>query len=1051
MELGIRKYCIRFILVLVAFQQVLGTLDPDRELSQYSMVQWNLEDGLPSNWVVAIYQIEDDPALWIGTPTGLARFNGVEFNLENWRNHDNFKEGAWAFGRDDQGRLCVGTKNQGVLVRGETGEFTLTGTENLEVRNLITDHQGRMWIGTPRGLFLRGKYELESVSYGALENAFVTAIYEDFAGNIWIGTQDDGLFVIGPEPNDEMLQFSSEKTIYSIQSDAKNRLWVGGKDGISVYDAGQEVFHFTVDDGLPSNTVRALHLDSVGCLWIGTENGIIRAKDDRLIPNKAGSPFDGDFITCFFEDQEGSLWVGSKYQGFAQIWTGKFTVYSEREGLENEVVNVAYEDYDKLLIGTNSGLYSICDGRVQVEYGETLGDLRIRDVFRDSHGSLWVCTYSGLYCINPNGHVKLLGVDQGLPSSLVRQTLEDRNGNLWVGTRSGLAMISDSGVKTWISPELRNDLILHIYEDRGGRIWIATDGGGIACYENGAFRWFTKEDGLANDVVFKIYQDMSGIYWLATANGISIFDGINIQNIGSQDGLPSNAVFQIMEDSQGWIWLTANEGVYRIKKSVLGKYLATKDMKPLEFQRFGLLDGLKTYQMTGVGESCVLRDGSICLATAKGVAVLNRSEASDYRSNPSVYIESITVNGEFIEIPVQRNALNFEIGPGVKRLEIKYTSTSLISAKTAMFSTQLKGFDESYSDSNDRKVVYTNLNPGVYHFLSRTKGNDGNWSEPHSGITFVVKPYLIQRKWFIGVFFLPFALVVYGIYRFRTLQLRHQRSELEKKVRERTNEISRQKEIIEQKNTEIEKNNRDLQHNNAALKKLSEEKSYLLGIAAHDIRNPLGNIVSLSEELKITLGAGNQHAGELVDLIKDSGEHLLDLLKSILQSIAVESGSVLLNREKEDLVQLLDSVVNVSFSYAAEKQQRIIVSCPGKIIGYVDGLRIRTAMDNYISNAIKYSPENSEIRILLQESLIDGIRWAVFEVSDEGPGLNEDDFKHVFGRYATLSAKPTGNEISTGMGLSIVKQTVEDHGGKVGVENNPYKGAAFFFKIPLQT
>jgi len=1028
---------------------LFASLDSEKELNQYSLAHWDLEEGLPSNWVVNIIQNEGDPALWIATPVGLARFNGVEFDIEHATDVESLDQGAWALGNDRNGNLCVGTKNYGVLVFEGARTETIEGTEGLEVRHLLLDREDRMWIGTPDGLFVIDRGNLLSVTTGVFSGCFITALYEDFASNIWIGTQDDGLFRVKPQSPLEIEAVPSETTIYCIQSDAQNRIWVGGKLGLRVYEnlKLKETFH--EGNGLPSNTVRAMHLDRTGCLWIGTESGVVRAKEDSLIISENGSPFDGVFVTCFYEDQEGSMWVGSKYRGFFQVWTGKFSVYADNEGLKNDVVNVVYDDGDSLLVGTNSGLYEIVNNQVHSLYADKLGGSRIRDVLRDSKGRLWVCSYSGLYCFQENGDWSMMGVGEGLTSGLTRQILEDRVGNIWVGTRSGLNRLHDDKIESWTYPELENDLILHVFEDRAGRIWIATDGAGIAVLEEGSFRWYTTKDGLGNDVVFKIHQDFNGIYWLATANGISLFDGSNFQNITKADGLPSSVIFQVLDDSQGWIWITSHEGVFRIKKSSISKFLLNEENALLEVQRFGLLDGLRTYQMTGVGESCMLQDGAICLATAKGVAVLNRSELSDFLRQPDVFFEAVVVNGRELELPANRDSIHLKLPPGVKRLELRFTSTSLVSPKHTLFRTKLEGFEEDFNESGERRVTYTNVDAGDYRFIAKIKGQNGDWSESDKVIHITVDSYFRDTIWFYLLLVVPVLGLIYLLFRLRTLQMRRQRELLELKIQERTAEISNQKKTIEEKNLEIERNLRHLKNSNAELKRLSEEKSYLLGIAAHDIRNPLGNIVSLAEELLLRPEIGESDSRAVVEMVKKSGEDLLELVGETVKSVALENGKIELNREEDDLVRIVGSVVAINKASADLKNQRLELEAPETLIGYFDSLRIRTAVDNFISNAIKYSPSECAIEIQLSESEKDGKRCALLKVRDEGPGLTEDDFTKVFEKFSTLSAIPTGGESSTGMGLSIVKRTVESHGGSVNVENNPDQGATFSFSIPL--
>jgi len=1033
-----------------SLQWMLGAFDSDRQLSQFSTIHWDLEKGLPSNWVIDIEQIEGDPGLWIATPLGLVRFNGIEFELNNFRTFPSLAGGAWALEAGVENRLWVGSKKYGIFYL-ENRDFSVADDNlNLEVRKLLLDQQSRMWIGTPVGLFVQDEGGMQAFEPEVFSGVFVTDIFEDFRGNVWIGTQDKGLYRIEVDRDDSVIHMGEDTTVYCIHSDLEHHLWVGGKNGLLIYEHDQLEETITIEDGLPTNSVRALFCDSSGCMWVGTENGIVRIVDGKVFENPPGAPFEGDFITCFFEDREGSLWVGSKYHGFAQVWTGRFTVFSSDEGLENDVINVVYDDGVQLLLGTNRGLYAFDGLKPHPIEPEMLGSARIRDVFRDFDGRLWVCTYSGLYCFQKEGGMRHWGVEEGLSSNLVRQVMEDRKGNIWVGTRSGLNRFDGESITCWTSPELRNDLILHVFEDHSGQLWIATDGGGVAKLQEGQFVWYTSVDGLSNDVVFKIYEDNDGLLWFATASGISMYDGKEFHTIRAEDGLPGETIFQVIEDHEGNLWLTAHEGIYRIRKAELLAYLHDPELKDFEVFRYGTNDGLKTYQMTGVGESCLRADGTLCFATAKGLAI-HKSNGDDVGSvHPGVYFESVLVDGKPLKLPLSRHHMRFTLAPGEQRLEIRYASTTLIGSESILFSTRLEGFEHRNSETLERRAVYTNLKPGSYRFDVKARNSDGVWGGEFESIVFEVKPYFHQTQWFYAVIILMSVLLGYALYSARIFQLRRQRAILEEKVKERTLEISRQKEVIEGKNLEIEHNYTKLQESNVELKKLSEERTYILGIAAHDIRNPLGNMVVLSEAILESPSASQNDVRESLKMIHQSGKDLLDLVGSLVQSISLESGVEPLKKEYVDLVQIVKSVVNINHGYAQAKAQQLVVDVPDHVMmANVDSQRLRASMDNYVSNAIKYSPLSSTIQVTILEEREAGARWAKFVVSDEGPGLAAGDFERVFGRFSKLSAKPTGQESSSGMGLSIVKQTVELHGGFVKVENNAGKGATFSFRIPL--
>ncbi len=1043
------------LLFLVLCSPLVGRLDPNKGLSQFSHSNWDLTDGLTSNWVNGITQQKGAPYIWIATPTGLAKFDGVSFEILDSLSDPKLQGGIWDLAVGAEGELWIGSKFSGLLRMTQEGFSTVWGEDQQgpeEIRVLEIDSNNRVWMGSPEGLFYLENGKVYEVKPQGLDHAWIESLHEDANGKIWVGTQELGLFCYNKSLVKVQLKgFDDKQTIHCIQSDLQKNLWIGTKEGLFRSDGKEVTDHFTISDGLPSNAVRALYLDRSGCLWIGTESGIARYFKGSLIASKSTDPYSSHYVTGFYEDEEGSLWVGTKYNGFSQLWNAKFTAFGMKEGLKNEVINVVFEDLDGTLwIGTNQGCFILKDGVIEEAYADRLGETRIRDIYRDSRGCIWFCSYSGLFFSEQNDPGKLT-LKEGLSSNLSRQVFEDSKGTIWIGTRAGLNRIEpDGGIISWSNPEIQNDFILHIIEDRKGDIWIATDGGGIARFSNNAFEWIDTDQGLNDSVVFKIYEDEQGFFWLATAKGISIVKDDEVYNIGPSQGLPSETIFQVIEDKYGMLWFTAHEGIFRISRSSLLDYLKNPEVLP-EVTRFGPLDGLRTYQMTGVGESLVLADGNLCFSTAKGIALMDPTEIRINVFKPDVSLGKLVINGKPQEIPSDSNENELVFEPGIKKLEFHYTASSMIGADHIVFATQLIGFDDHLSETTSRSITYTNLDPGHYQFVAMASNTDGVQGEQRTVLRFRIKPHFNQTVWFHILIGLVSALLAYGLYSLRLLHLKRKGKLLELKVEKRTERITQQKEIIESKNMEIERNLRLQKAANTELKKLNDEKSYFLGVAAHDILNPLGNMMVLTKELmnQDVEPLSQAEQKDSLKLIYESSEGLLDLVNQLVESVALESGKIRLEKDMEDVAAISKSVVALNQNYAEAKNQHINLHCESHIPAFVDSLRIRSSMDNYVSNAIKYSPSGSSIEIVVEAFEKDEKRWLRFEVKDSGPGLTPNDFDKAFERFSKLSAKPTGNEISSGMGLSIVKQIIELHGGEVAVRNREEGGACFSFAIPL--
>jgi signal transduction histidine kinase/Tfp pilus assembly protein PilF len=229
----------------------------------------------------------------------------------------------------------------------------------------------------------------------------------------------------------------------------------------------------------------------------------------------------------------------------------------------------------------------------------------------------------------------------------------------------------------------------------------------------------------------------------------------------------------------------------------------------------------------------------------------------------------------------------------------------------------------------------------------------------------------------------------------------------------------------------------------AAAEEASSVKTRLLSIASHDLKNPLGVVIGIAEIIEMET-EHDPKIRELAGMIGESGRRMLALLHDILDTTELDAGKIVLNLKLTSVETLVESVVYENQPLAERKGQQLLYSCNTSDSLHVmaDGKRLREAIANLVDNAIKFSPHNK--RIWVEVSKPDKIR---IDVRDEGPGLTADDARVVFGHFQRLSARPTGGESSSGIGLSIVKQIVELHGGSVRVEHAQEGGASFIIEL----
>jgi len=252
--------------------------------------------------------------------------------------------------------------------------------------------------------------------------------------------------------------------------------------------------------------------------------------------------------------------------------------------------------------------------------------------------------------------------------------------------------------------------------------------------------------------------------------------------------------------------------------------------------------------------------------------------------------------------------------------------------------------------------------------------------------------------------------------------------------------IKLQKDKIFEQAKSIKEANTELQEKNGNLNILNEEKNYLMHVVAHDLKSPLNQINGLANIIGLEKDKLNKTQQECLDKIKDASERLSKMIVNILDTKAIESNLSEISHERVDIKPLVRKIVKNYREMAEEKKIKLNVSCKvNEAFAKVNTNHIEQVFENLMSNAIKFSPKGKKVNVNVYESNASYI----VEVADQGPGLTEDDKLNLFKEFAILSAKPTGNEKSTGLGLSIVKNYVEKMGGKVWCESELGKGASF--------
>jgi ligand-binding sensor domain-containing protein/signal transduction histidine kinase len=813
------------------------------------------EDGLSQNVVLTIAQ-DRRGFMWFGTEDGLNKYDGYQFTVykhdpdDPKTLSDNFVSVVY---QDRAGVLWIGTRNglnrldssTGTFVRYEHDPDDSQSIGGAWIVSLCEDREGALWIGTDDGGLDRfdresgtfTHYRHDPADPASLSDDGVGAVYEDQKGHLWVGT-DAGLDLLNREtgtfthfqnrPGDPQSLGGAE--VSAITEDQEGHLWIGTEDGglnrldHSSGDAlaeGAFTRYRQADadpQSLAHNRVKAVFADSIGRLWVGTQNGLdlYDADRDRFIhyQNDPGDPssLSSNAVWSIYEDRTGVLWFGT-YGGALSKYnrtTDQFALYQHRpdlpDSLSDNMIWAIHQDGEGVLwVGTFNGGLNRLDRESDelVVYRHDPGDADslssddVRAVLEDHSGALWVGTGGGLDRLDrKSGSFVHYRNDPGDSTSLsenrVSVLFEDRRGDLWIGTRTGGLNRFDRETGAFIRYQhdagdpasLSDDRVWALYEDSAGRLWVGTLGGvNVWDPDTGQFmRYLSDPDdpqSLSNDAVFAFYEGAGGAMWVGTwGSGLDRFDPQTgtFGHYTEKDGLANNVVYGIEADLEGNLWMSTNKG--------LSKF----DPRTETFHNYDVRDGLQDNEFN-VGAHFASPGGELFFGGVRG---FNAFYPQQVTGNPHVPPVVITAFGKFNQV-VRR-----DLEPG-EHIQLTYRD-SFISFEFAaldytapdknQYAYMLEGQDETWVDAGTRRHVdYTNLRGGDYVFRVRGSNNDGVWNEEGTSVTLTVTPPVWETWWFRGGAVLLLAAGVVGGYWLRVRGVEARSRELERQVEERSRDL----------------------------------------------------------------------------------------------------------------------------------------------------------------------------------------------------------------------------------------------------------------------
>jgi signal transduction histidine kinase/ligand-binding sensor domain-containing protein/CheY-like chemotaxis protein len=433
------------------------------------------------------------------------------------------------------------------------------GLPQFSIHHITQTPDGYLWLATQAGLarFNGQRFTVfDNRNTPELLTNTIWALRADRAGSLWIGTVTGGVVRYR---DGRFTRFGTQDglasdIVYTLEEDRAGDIWIGTSEGLSRFHEGR----FTNLPGLSRKSVKGLHLDSQGRMWIGTDgDGLFCLKDGALTHYTTRDGLSSDRIRALYADRKGRVWIGTDERGLDVLENGVFT-RREPQGLARDTIRNILEDSDgNLWVGTFGGGLERFNGDRVEHYGTAQGlpsDI-VFALYEDREGSLWIGTVGGGLARLRDTKLQPLTRREGMPADLVRGVLEDRAGTIWVGSDQGLLSLArDRLAVGGFQDGLPHRSVFALEEDAQGGLWVGTRGG-LWTRGPGGVRVFTTRDGLPSDQVRAVLADRRGRLWAGTEKGLARLEGGRFQPVALGDRAPGPPVYSIGEDRAGRIWV----------------------------------------------------------------------------------------------------------------------------------------------------------------------------------------------------------------------------------------------------------------------------------------------------------------------------------------------------------------------------------------------------------------------------------------------------------------------------------------------------------------
>ena len=1008
-----------------------------------------IENGLSNNVVNTIFQ-DHNGFMWFGTYDGLNRYDGHSF--KTYRNiiDDSTSlssNNINAIDEDASHQLWIGGQKEVNILNPVTSTFSTpsysfykgktTRQLNDNVIAISVTYAERVLAGTQHnGLFYFSdantgrQIPLKSKGKDIL-NYYVSAInYDKRKGVAYVFVQDYGLYEFNFKEGSLHLKSDALRYANCLKATGNEKLWLGNDWGLYLFD--EMTNRFSESYISYKGPVVNLCEDKKGALWIATdgagiwllEQGGLNAKSLRPTNEDGKSLINSNSVYAVCEDKEERKWIGTLRGGINIIEPAspfKKIVYQPGDNntsVKNFIFSFCENEPGKIWIGTDgAGLryWNRSANTYQTfEHDEknpgSISSNFITSIIKDKQNNTWFSTwFNGINRYNRatksfEHYTCFNSKTKGINNNIWRLLADSKN-RLWAcAVRNGALYQFDYRLKQFVEFDNSLSELQALAEDHTGTLW------------GGDYSSLIKIDTLNKKHTYYkvghpircIYEDKKNNFWVGTQEGgLMLFDKKTgrFQRYTTNEGISNNTVLRILEDELGNLWLSTYNG--------LSKFNPQKN----EWQNFYQSDGLQSNQFS-FNAALALQSGEFLFGGIKGFNIFYPGNVHSKSLSPELFLSGLRVNNSPIakneKFVKERNIEKIRrivIPYDQALLSLEYLGLDYSDVANINYAYRLKGWDKHWNNvGNSRTANYSNLQEGDYVFEVKVSNKRGAWSEPYDLLHITVLPPWYRTWWAYCIYFIVVGSILYfyTLYKNRQARLKFQ---------------------IQLANVEVQKE-----------RELNEKKIAFFTNVSHEFRTPLSLIINPIKDLLHK----TENKGETRELriVYRNARRLLRLVDQLLLFKKTEQETGVLNLSQQNVYTLCREVFLCFSEQARSRKIKYELKCDARdIMIEADREKIEIALFNILSNAFKFTPDGGSIAFTIEEDK----GKVKISVSDTGPGIPAEEGQKLFERFTQL--KSADNKAGFGIGLYLVKNFVEAHGGSISFSSEEGRGTTFHISL----